>query len=417
MIGRGNRVGVLLAVCLCLLTACVRDGEEQAGQEEYIARVTVPAPTDFVSEAEMELADCFKGSKEDALAKVMKKASRKEAVTVAVIGGSITQGTISSGDSDAAAAGAKCYADIFFSWWEETFPETEFTFINAGIGATDSYLGVHRVNRDVLEKKPDIVLVEFAVNDANTPFYKKTYDNLVRMIAKSENEPAVLLLFMAQTNGASAQENQAAIGFQYSLPMISYGNVMKEMLGSGKYSEKDLSGDTVHPSALGHAVTGEIIWRYLNSVYEDMDQYEEPESLTKDAVTKECYTNATVLDALTLTPDSMEGFAEKRLMDDFPNGWICEEGNGEITFTISFANLGVLFYRQTDGNGAQYEVYVDGGPAAVLDADYANGWGNCAEAQECFTSDAVAEHKVVIKRKDDSAGDSFGLLGFLVSYP
>ena len=46
-------------------------------------------------------------------------------------------------------------------------------FINVGIGATDSYLGVHRVTADVLDKEPNLVLVEFAVNDSNTNFYKK----------------------------------------------------------------------------------------------------------------------------------------------------------------------------------------------------------------------------------------------------
>ncbi|MCM1154742.1 MAG: SGNH/GDSL hydrolase family protein [Roseburia sp.] len=433
---RRKRVGVLLAVLLSALTACSQadapvgqtheeqpsaDGQVGQTQEEAAqadnAYTAIPAPTDYVSEEEMALADCFAGSKEEALAAVMKKASRKDAVTIAVIGGSITQGTISTGSIDSSVTERKCYADIFFSWWEENFPETEFTFINAGIGATDSYLGVHRVNGDVLEAEPDLVLVEFAVNDADTPFYKKTYDNLVRIIVGDENEPALLLLFMAQTNGASAQGNQSAIGFQYSLPMISYGGVLKEMMETGKYTAQDLSGDTVHPSALGHAITGEILWRYLSSIYENMEQYGEAEPFTKAAVTKECYTNAAILDARTLIPDSMEGFSEKKLMDAFADGWGCEEGNGEITFTLSFANLGVLYYRQIDGNGAQYEVCIDGEAVAVLDADFAGGWGNYAEAQECFTSDTAREHEVTIRRKEDSLGDDFGLLGLLVSSP
>lgn len=435
MTKRKKRAGALLSIIFLLLTACSQmeetpeeqsaevqeeqyaQQEQEEQQKDAAVRTAVVSPTDYVSAEEMELADCWQGSKEDALAKVMQRASQKEAVTIAVIGGSITQGTISNGSSDSSVTEKKCYADIFFSWWKESFPETEFTFINAGIGATDSYLGVHRVTADVLDKKPDLVLVEFAVNDSNSNFYKKTYDNLVRMIAKNEKEPAILLLFMAQTNGASAQQNQSIIGFQYELPMVSYGNVMKEMLSSGRYDEKELSGDTVHPSALGHAITGEILWKYLNSIYENLDSYGEPEKFVKDAVTKECYTNAAVLDALTLAPDNMEGFSEKKLMDVFPNGWFCEEENGEITFTLSFSNLGILYYQQIDGNGAQYDVYVDGEAAAVLNADFTGGWGNCAKAQECFVSDTAAEHEVTLKRKEDSTGDAFGILGFLVSSP
>lgn len=392
--------------------------EQESEHEGYTSKTEislVPSPTDYVSEEEMELADMWQGSKEDSIAKVMKKAAQGEKVTVAVIGGSITQGTISSGSSDSSVENRRCYADIFFSWWEETFPQTEFEFINAGIGATDSYLGVHRVQTDVLDYNPDIVLVEFAVNDANSVFYKKTYDNLVRIIAKSANEPAILLLFMAQTNGAGAQENQSNVGFSYSMPMVSYRNVIKEMMETGKYSDKELSSDEVHPSALGHAIAGEIIWKYLNSIYADLEGYGEPEPLEKAAITKECYANARILDSAQIKPESSSGFEEKEVFYAFPNDWTCEEGGGEIRFTTSFANLGVLYYRQIDGNGGQYEVYVDGNMEAVLNADFKGGWGNCAEAQECFTSDEVKEHEIVIKEKEDSTGSSFTILGLMLS--
>lgn len=51
---------------------------------------------------------------------------------------------------------------------KDTFPEDDFEFVNAGIGGTDSYLGVHRVNKGVLEYEPDLVLVEFSVNDEDS---------------------------------------------------------------------------------------------------------------------------------------------------------------------------------------------------------------------------------------------------------
>lgn len=420
---RKGMIAILFAV-LFTLAACGSSmqeeqiGNQEAPQEEQTLQneiLSVPSHTDYVSDEEMALADMWQGSEENAIAKVMKKAAQGEKVTVAVIGGSITQGTISSGSSDSSVEKTRCYADIFFSWWEETFPQTEFEFINAGIGATDSYLGVHRIKEDVLDKNPDIVLVEFAVNDGSSVFYKKTYDNLVRTIVKNENEPAILLLFMAQTNGSGAQYNQSSVGFSYSMPMLGYGNVINEMMESGKYSEKELSGDVVHPSALGHAITGEIIWKYLNSIYENMEEYDEPEPFEMPAVTKECYANARILDSKKIKPESSSGFEEKEVFYAFPNDWSCEESGGEIRFTASFANLGVLYYRQIDGNGGQYEVYVDGNMEAVLDADFKNGWGNCAEAKECFTSDEVKEHEIIIKEKEDSTGNSFTILGLMLS--
>ncbi|MCD6304303.1 MAG: SGNH/GDSL hydrolase family protein [Planctomycetes bacterium] len=46
------------------------------------------------------------------------------------------------------------------------FPETKFTFTNAGIASTGSTTGAFRLRRDVLDKGAvDLLLVEFAVND------------------------------------------------------------------------------------------------------------------------------------------------------------------------------------------------------------------------------------------------------------
>lgn len=397
------------------LTSVTETSAPEGNVEKTAAKTdTKPAPTNYVSEEEMALADYWKGSDESALAKVMKKAESGEKITIAVLGGSITQGTISTGKIDSEVKEKKCYADIFFDWWKETFPDTEFECINAGIGATDSYLGAHRVQADVLDYHPDLVLVEYAVNDSNTTFYKKSYDNLLRTIAESQSNPAILLLFMAQSDLTSAQENQSMLGFSYSLPMVSYRNVIKSMEESGKYSEKELSGDTVHPSALGHSITGEILWKYLNSIYEVRNDYGEPTPIKEDTVMKRCYENAVILDSKSIEPDSMDGFEKKEVFPTFPNSFSTETG-GEIKFTVTASNIGILYYCRTDGNGGQFDVYVDGILTTTLDSDFKNGWGNYAENKECYTSDAPAEHEIIIKKNENSTGESFTILGLLIS--
>ncbi len=53
--------------------------------------------------------------------------------------------------------------------FRKTFPQAKFTEINAAIGGTGSDLGVFRLKQDVLDKKPDLLFVEFAVNDGSAP--------------------------------------------------------------------------------------------------------------------------------------------------------------------------------------------------------------------------------------------------------
>ena len=213
-------VTLLAAGCIAMLAGCQRNknGAEPTGApaeetpvptEEATAapeptRVVVPARTDYLTEEDMQTASPWKVCDNTALAAAMKKAEAGEPVTIAVLGGSITQGTISSGAKDSQLKTKNCYAEIFFAWWRETFPNSKVTVVNAGIGATDSYLGVHRVQEDVLDFHPDVVLIEYSVNDAGTNTYKNTYDNLVYKVATSEDAPAVLLLFMGQTNLSSA---------------------------------------------------------------------------------------------------------------------------------------------------------------------------------------------------------------------
>jgi len=80
------------------------------------------------------------------------KASTKGAeLKVAYLGGSIT-----------AQPGWRPKSLAFF---QRTFPSAKFSEINAAIGGTGSDLGVFRLQQDVLEKKPDLLFVEFAVND------------------------------------------------------------------------------------------------------------------------------------------------------------------------------------------------------------------------------------------------------------
>lgn len=83
------------------------------------------------------------------LKKVMDRAKAGEALNIAFLGGSITQGSLSSKPE-------LCYAYHVYEWWKKTFPQADFTYINAGIGGTTSQFGVARAEADLLSKEPDL---------------------------------------------------------------------------------------------------------------------------------------------------------------------------------------------------------------------------------------------------------------------
>ena len=418
----------LAAGCIAMLAGCQGNNsaaEPTEAPAETVApteapatvREVVPARTDYLTEADMQVASPWQVCDNTALAAAMKKAAAGEPITVAAIGGSITQGTVSSGAKDSQMKTKNCYAEIFFSGWRETFPNSEITVVNAGIGATDSYLGVHRVQEDVLDYHPDVVLIEYSVNDAGDNTYKITYDNLVYKVATAEDAPAVMLLFMGQTNLSSAQNVHQMVGFNYGLPMVSYLNLLSDLFDAGRYTEKDLSGDVTHPSALGHAMVGEMLWKYLNNVYAELDSYGEPAAFEKKIFTKAKYLDAELVGVGDITPSNLGSFVENgKDFNGWGDVWKTTDGNGGITFKVTCRNFGVLFWRSTSKDFGNYEVWVDGEHKATLQGEFPGGWGNYAHSQEIFASDEEAEHTITIKKADGSVGDDFAILRLMISH-
>ena len=333
-------------------------------------------------------------------------------ILVGVIGGSITEG-YSASNRDKSS-----YACHMRDWWQERFPDSQVEYVNAGIGGTSSYLGVHRVQEDLLDHEPDFVIVEFSVNDGATNFYKRSYDNLLRRILLEDNMPAVMLLFTTQENGTSAQINDALLGFGYELPMISYGNAVLPAIEAGEFAWRDISPDNIHPNDRGHAIIGELLYRYLNDVYDRLDEIpEETVPFTAEAQTKERYMEGRVLGASDLTPVSAGSFTHTQSGWYFPydDYWYTETGEESIVFEIEAANIGILYQRDVDDAFGQYDVYIDGEHVRTLNGCFVNGWGNSMEAEELYTSDEKTLHRVEVRRNPDSAGDKFNVIAWLVS--
>lgn len=66
--------------------------------------------------------------------------------------------------------------------FQQTYPQAKFAEINAAIGGTGSDLGVFRLKQDVLDHRPDLLFVEFAVNDggADPEQIKRCMEGIVR---------------------------------------------------------------------------------------------------------------------------------------------------------------------------------------------------------------------------------------------
>lgn len=414
-----------LLLCTAMLTACgdTKDGSAEAASETTAsaAAVTTAAvdenavdpsvPFDFAGGVTDKMYGRAIMSEGDTarLAAAMKKAENGEEVTVGVIGGSITQGSSASNQNN-------CYASKFFSWWSEKFPEGKFNFVNAGIGGTDSYLGVHRVDEQLLSQNPDVVIVEFSVNDTDKTMNKYSYDSLVRKILSAENQPAVILLFTTQEDGTSLQDVHKEIGAAYDLPMISYRSAVYPEVEAGTINWKDISPDNIHPNDIGHDIIGQILGRYLDGVYDNASSAGEPAPFTAEGVTNDYYKNAHLINAADITATAMDGFevGQNTVYSQFTDNWITTAG-GTVSFEVECQNLGIFFLRTTDGKSGTYEVYIDGERKGRLEADFSGGWGNYGFPKQVVLAKETVKHTVEIKPAEGSEDKGITILALMVS--
>lgn len=419
-------VAALCALTICLsAAACGQTDSAEDAPAETTAAQSAPAPVTVATEAvPTEPVDLSKGltdamyeravvseGNKARLAKAMKKAANGEDITVGVIGGSITQGSSATDHNN-------CYAELFHKYWVEKFPQSNVNFVNAGIGGTNSYLGVHRVDTQLLDSKPDAVIVEFSVNDTDKLMNKYSYDSLVRKILNCDSQPAVMLLFTTQEDGTSLWETHKEIGAAYDLPMLSYRAVVYPEVSAGTLDWKDISPDNIHPNDEGHKLIGQLVSRYLDSVYDDLDNIDDSDvSFDTPAYTADYYSDAKMLGASDITPDEISGFEQggnSVYPELFPDNFVTE-GEGYLKFETECKCLGFFYLKKVDGKGGKYDVYVDGERKGTLDADFKGGWGNYGETQQILISKDSEKHTVEIKLAEGSTNTSLTILGIMES--
>lgn len=341
------------------------------------------------------------------LANVIKKLQAGEEVTVVYLGGSITQGTSAGNDL--------CYARLTNNWLEEKFPDAKINYINAGIGATGSYIGVHRADKEVLVHDPDLVFIDFSVNDTTerTEINKETYASLLRKLWNYSSKPAIITVAMTQENGTSFIKYHGEIAKKFDIPMISYKDAILDIIDKGYIKWTDISGDNIHPNVPGHAILSQLITNYIQSVIDDLDNISGEES-DFDSVTDigNTYVNAKLLMSDDTEPTNLGGFEiREQNFGNFMNPWFIKASDGQfgdagIEFEFEGTNVGVLYGKLTK-NGCLADIYIDGELVKTIDGNFPNGWGNYVEFEEIKTGLSEGKHTIKIAPKSQDSASMF----------
>ncbi len=207
------------------------------------------------------------------LPNVFAKLKSGKTVRVAYFGGSITA--------------ANGWRPKTLAWLRARYPKATIEEINAAIGGTGSDLGVYRFRKDVLDKKPDLVFVEFAVNDggADPKQIWRGMEGIVRQAWTSDPTIDVCYVYTMVAGWAGDLENgfcsrsasaDELLADHYGIPSINVGLRAAEMSKAGTliYTPKKdeagkelpvppgvlvFSSDGVHPGDAGHEAYAKVV--------------------------------------------------------------------------------------------------------------------------------------------------------------
>jgi len=140
------------------------------------------------------------------------KLSEGREATICYIGGSLT----------AAESGRNSFRPQVTSWLRKNYPKNQIGEINAGVAGTGSLYGAMRARRDCIAFKPDLVLIEFAAEDAgeDESAVKKAIEGLIRQLLIVPQPPEIIMLYGGKLNPAVIEWHET-IAAHYAVPTIN----------------------------------------------------------------------------------------------------------------------------------------------------------------------------------------------------
>lgn len=175
----------------------------------------------------------------------------KKEINIVFLGGSITEGACSSSPDT-------CYFGLCREWFKNAFPEQNVNCFNAGIGGTGSDFGMVRMDRDVMCHNPDMLFVEFAVNDAGKD--RRAYmESIVRKAMSQKEIPYIVFLYTTNKLYSTITEYHEEVAQYYGIPQINLRDALKKELGGKDPLELGLFNDGVHPLDGGFRIYGDTI--------------------------------------------------------------------------------------------------------------------------------------------------------------
>ena len=285
------------------------------------------------------------------------KLKKEKKLTVGFIGGSVTVGT-------GASSSANGWRMKTVEWLKSTY-SADIEQVNASMGGTGSYYGLMRADANLLTGKPDLVFVEFAINDSYLNYSSsesaRYMESLVRKCYQSNPNMDIVFVYTTNQNKKGAMTNWIrafnTVASHYGLITIDAGASMKEKIGTGNWA--DYYSDTSHPNDAGH----DLIFQSVNqAIKSGIDEHNSATALRQHdipSVTREdLLLDTTMIHAADIAKTNTDVTVNAATYEA-PNGSLRLSAGQSMTVSFEGRTVGVYWDRASRYSN-NVECVVDG---------------------------------------------------------
>ena len=217
-------------------------------------------------------------------------------VLICAFGDSVTQGCTEAGVIDCTCVFHHQLKNLL----EDNYPNVVFNVINSGKGGDTAFDGLGRIEQDVLLYKPQLVLVEFGLNDCaaeglwGVEDFKSNLQQIIDSIKAQSGSDIILMTpnFMATSDNLHVCEEHRKLAYpdalselQNNRTLFAYTNAICEigklneipvaniydqweyLLTTGVDTNDLLANGLNHPNAMGHLITAKTLFEIINPDY------------------------------------------------------------------------------------------------------------------------------------------------------
>ncbi|MBE6854003.1 MAG: SGNH/GDSL hydrolase family protein [Ruminococcus sp.] len=336
----------------------------------------------------------------------LKKTLEKNEVKLAFVGGSVTKGWDGSGYLE------KNYTDHIIEYMKNTYPEKKIESANLSTESANSFIGLSITDKVINDIMPDIVFLEYAVNNECGHDHIISYESLVKRMLSLPSEPCVVLVFLMNKSFYTSQGYMKRIGTHYELASISVADTLKNMLDEG-FDWSVYADDVIHPNMWGQRFIADCVICWLkNSACAAADTgYSAADRLYSLDYMNYRSISAVSSDVYYVGFERIE-CNEYGMFFNSGIRFIMGSKESFVKFEGEFKNLFAAFIHDKTDRFSDAEILIDGEKKAILQGKSIYGWGNVT-LRHVFSFEKKGYHCVELRVKD--VKKEFTLIEFGIS--